>query len=123
MRDAHFDVVGHDDEVVRRRAVGAKNDPIVDLGSLERDPLVHHVVPRDLVLRHAQADSPVVFISMSIGEELVRQRLVSLESRSLENDLFIVVETQPCEPIDDDLYLLVGGSLPVGVLDAGGCTP
>jgi hypothetical protein len=57
VRDAHVDVVDDDAEVVRRRAVGAREHEVVELRVGDLDAALHRVVPRDdAVVRVAKAD-------------------------------------------------------------------
>ena len=55
--DAHVVVVDHHREHVGRRAVGAEQDEIVELGVLDRDPALDLVVDHRLALaRRLEAD-------------------------------------------------------------------
>ena len=47
VRDAHVEVIDHHAEVVGRRAVGARDDEVIELGVLERDRSVHQVLDHD----------------------------------------------------------------------------
>jgi hypothetical protein len=44
VRDLHVDVVGHDGEVIRRLAIRAKHDEVLDVRVVERDGAVHEIV-------------------------------------------------------------------------------
>ena len=57
MGDAHVHVVHHHTEIVGRRAVGARDDQIVELAVLEHHRAMHHVVHHHLpVQRVLEAD-------------------------------------------------------------------
>ncbi len=52
--DLHRDVVRHHGEVVDRAPVAPQDDEVVEVATLKADPLVHRVVPGDLLLRHPE---------------------------------------------------------------------
>jgi hypothetical protein len=51
-------------------------------------------------------------------DEPVGQRLVPLEAIALEHDVFVPVEAQPSEPVQNDQGVFVGGTLSIRVLDS-----
>ena len=55
--DLHRDVVRHHGEVVDRAPVAPEDDEVVEIAALEADPLVHRVVPGDLLIRHPEPDA------------------------------------------------------------------
>ena len=44
MRDPHLHIVGHDRQVIRRVAVGAEDDEVLDVRVVELDRPVHEIV-------------------------------------------------------------------------------
>src|SRR6266851_5436151 len=105
-------------EVVDRRAIGAQDDEILDIGALERNPAVHRVLPSDLAGRHAESDRALLHVRLALGEETVGDFLVALHAGALEHELLVPVEAQPGEAVEDHLRMLVGRARLVGVFDA-----
>ncbi len=116
--DSHVEIVHDHGEVVDRGAIGAQDDEVLDIGALERDAAVHRVLPGDLTGRHAEPDRALLHVRLALGEEAVGDFLVALHAGALEHQLFVPVETQPGEPIEDHLRMLVGRASLIGVLDA-----
>ena len=116
--DAHVHVVHYHGKVVDRRAVGAQDHEVLDVFALERDGAVHRVVPGDLARRQAEADRAFLHVRFAFGEELVRDFLVPLHPSALEHGLLVPIEAEPGEAVEDDLGVLVGRALLVGVFDA-----
>ena len=48
MRDPHIHVIHDHAKIVGGRAVGARNDQIVELGILKNDSSMHHVIDHDV---------------------------------------------------------------------------
>ena len=64
--DAHVHVVDDDAEVVDRRAVGAQDDEVVQVGVLEHDGTLHQVVDHGLAVeRGPEAERVVSFDRMA----------------------------------------------------------
>ena len=51
VRDLHVHVIDHDAEIIGRRAVGARNDQIIELGVLKDHAPVHDIIDHDLARR------------------------------------------------------------------------
>jgi hypothetical protein len=56
VRDAHGDIVAHHGEVVDRRAVGAQDDEILDVGIVEADRVPCTASSQRCAVGHAEAD-------------------------------------------------------------------
>src|SRR5215204_7162237 len=56
MGDAHRDVVRDHREVVDGGVVTSQDNEIVEVSSLEADPAVHRIVPRDLLVLQEEPD-------------------------------------------------------------------
>src|SRR5216117_2906000 len=79
---------------------------------------MHRVLPGDLAGRQPKPDRALVHVRLAFGEEAVGDFLVALDARALEYELFVPVEAQPGEAVEDHLRMLVGRASLVGVLDS-----
>ena len=85
VRNAHVAIVHHDAEVVRGRAVRARDDEVVELRVLERDRPVDQVIDHHRALeriaeahhrRHARARLPAIAAAAGIARLLLARELL-----------------------------------------------
>ena len=92
-RNAHGDVVAHHRHVVHRRAVGTKDDEILDVLVRERDALVHEVGPLGVAVGHLEADR-IGFVAGQLLSRLsiAQHRAVAIEPVRLAAGLGLVAQ-------------------------------
>ena len=118
MRDSIEPVVEGRSEVVRRAAVRAEQNEILELLVRELDAVLDRVVPAGRAfVGYADADRALVLVGRSLGDEPRRLLLGALEAVELERRLLVPVDAEPAKRTLDLGNRL--GDLParVGVLD------
>ena len=71
-----------------------------------------------LAHRHELLRGAVALVGKAAVEEVMRQPDVLVAARGLDDHVFVVMDAQPFEPLDDGMHGLLGGALEVGVFDA-----
>jgi len=79
---------------------------------------VDEVVERDLVVGHTEPDGSVVFIRVTVGDELIGEPSVPFDAGTLEDDFFIPIEPEPGQAVLNYPGVFVGGAFSVGILDS-----
>ena len=102
MRDRVEPVLDRRREVVRRPAVRAEDDDVLERLVLVLDAVEDQVVPgRDALVGHAEADRTVVLVRLALLDEPPRLRLAALEPVELERDRTVQVEAEPAQRLLD----------------------
>src|SRR5207247_2370972 len=91
---------------------------VADVLAFETDASVHRIVPRQLAGGDAQPDRVLLHVGFPLFQQLIGDLLVPGQARALEDGLFVPVEAEPGEAVEDDLGVFVGGTRLVGVFDA-----
>ena len=116
--DAVPDVLHRRREVVRRTAVGADHDEVLELGVRELDASANHVVPRRRPLvRHPKADRALVLVRLPLGDEPPGELAAVVHPVELEGVVAVPVEPEPTQGRLDLVDRLRDLTARVGVLD------
>ena len=106
-------------EVVGRPSVGANEHDILELLVRELDPAANDVVPRrDTLVRHAEADRPLVLVGFVLLDQATRDLGAVLQAVELEGDVAVPVEPEPAQRVLDLLCRLLHLAVRIRVLDA-----
>ena len=118
VRDPVEPVLDRRGEVVRRSAVRAHQDEILELLVRELDPPLDRVVPAGRALvRHAEADRAFVLVRGPFGDEPARLCLAALDPVELEGRRAVPVDAEPGERALDLLDRFGDLAARVSVLD------
>ena len=102
MGDPEVGVVDDAGEIVGRRAVGLDEDLVLVGFGLERDEAVDHVPELDRPARlDPEEDRLPVPVRLAGGDEGLGLFPVDVEPPALEDGLFVPVEAQPAEVVED----------------------
>ena len=119
VRDVVPHILHRRGEVVGRPSVGANEHDILELLVRELDPAANDVVPRrDTLVRHAEADRPLVLVGLALLDEATRDLGAVLQPVELEGDVAVPVEPEPAQRVLDLLCRLLHLAVRVRVLDA-----
>ena len=118
VRDPVVHVLDGRGEVVRRTAVGADDDDVLQLVVRELDPAPHRIVPAgDPLVGHPKANRPLVLVRRTLLEESRGKRPAAVHRVELEGHRAVPVDAEPGERPLDLLGRLLHLATRVGVLD------
>src|SRR5204863_2072351 len=129
MRDFHFDVVDHIDEVKNPRAVGPA-DRHIGMGAwiceIKIDSAADDVIDHHVLTRRAKTERARIFENMAGVLKLFQIPLVNIRSLALQirseisahMRTFIPIETEPAQSFIDRGGCFFGIARSIGVLDA-----
>ena len=107
VRDFHFQVVYHIDEMEDRLAVAADDHEIrvVDFPVAQRagDGSGNQIRNGDRVAGHSEPEGSVAFIRMTRGAEFGGAALVNLGPLGLKIRTFVPVEPEPLQSVEDGI--------------------
>src|SRR5580765_106074 len=106
-------------EVVRRTAVRAHEDDILQLIVRELDAAANSIVPGgDTLVRHAETDRALVLVSLALLDEPACDLGAVVEAVELKRDIAVPVEPEPAQRLLDLLRRLFDLATRIRVLDA-----